>query len=95
MHLDTSQTDLVLFELQSVPVAQAGEASPLGYVRLTLLELERCIPWIPLDKRIVIDCSGGYSSQIMNRLNNLHTTRHLYLLKASKQGAQATGLVRV
>jgi hypothetical protein len=94
MHLDISEHDLVLFELQTLPVTQTSDLSPQGHLRLTLLELERCIAWIPIDKRVLIHCSGGYTAQVMNRLKNLHTTRHLYLLKAAKQGAQQIGLER-
>jgi hypothetical protein len=76
-------------------MAQTGDVSSLGYLRLTLSELERCIAWIPLDKRVLIHCSDGYTPQVMNRLKSLHTTRHLYLLRAAKRSAQSIGLVRV
>jgi len=94
MRLDLSEHHFILFDSQTVPVVREGELFSKDYLSLTLLELEQCIAWIPLDKKVLIYSLSGFTPRVLNRLKNLRTARHLYLLKATRHSRQSIGIVK-
>ncbi|HEY0308493.1 MAG TPA: hypothetical protein VGB94_10060 [Acidobacteriaceae bacterium] len=55
----------------------AGLRSPRG---MTLAELEECLPWIPMDEKILLFPVGGPDTLLIGRLEQLNTNRDLLIL---------------
>jgi hypothetical protein len=83
----------IVFELQdSQSSGEEVKNSPKMH-GISMNELEKCIPWVPLDNTIFIGCSGGFSPSAINHLKNLDTTRDLYLIDPCISQASSKELV--
>jgi hypothetical protein len=60
------------------PPRHLGKKSHPG---ITLQEFGRCLPWIPCDDRIFLIAEGGFSSNLLNQVKHLDTSRTLYLVR--------------
>ncbi len=85
-----SEPNHIVFHLQGIgPSDDRAKDSPktLG---LSLGELEKCIPWIPMDSAIFISSGEGFAPTMLNRIRSLETTRDLYLIDANASKARST-----
>jgi len=83
-HLDagySSDSDHILFRLeQSGSIAERASQAPV--IGMSIEELERCIPWLPQDKKIFICCPDGFEPSLLKRLSRIDTNRNLYLIQS-------------
>jgi hypothetical protein len=85
-----SEPHHLVFHLQGIgPSTDRTKNSPktLG---LSLSELEKCIPWIPMDSAIFISSGGGFAPTMLKRIKDLETSRDLYLIDANASKASST-----
>jgi protein-tyrosine phosphatase len=54
---------------------------------ISVEELERCIPWIPRDEKIVVCCAGGSGESTFTRLDRLRVDRDIYLVESASGAA--------
>ena len=50
---------------------------------ISVEELERCIPWIPRDEKIVVCCAGGSGESTLTRLGRMRVDRDIYLVESA------------
>jgi hypothetical protein len=68
--------------MQEIKIREAGirETGPWKDKGISIGELERCIPWIPRDEKIVVCCPEDTGNSLLQRLKEMHTNRVIYLV---------------
>lgn len=77
----------IVFHLQGIVRFEDISGSSRKDFGISLNELEKCIPWVPMDHAIFIDCAEGFTPTVLKRLKSLNTTRDLYLIDGSASKA--------
>jgi hypothetical protein len=85
-----SEPHHILFQLQAIG---SSNDRPKDAPGLSLSELEKCIPWIPMDSAIFLSSGEGFAPAMLNRIKSLETTRDLYLIDANSSEARSTAVV--
>jgi hypothetical protein len=47
---------------------------------MTIAELEECLPWIPMEEKILLFPVGGPDTLLITRLERLNTNREILIL---------------
>jgi hypothetical protein len=64
------------------------------HIGMSIEELEKCIPWIPQDKKVFICCPDGFEPSLLNRLSRIDTNRDLYLIQSMSSGTSSSDAIR-
>jgi hypothetical protein len=71
----------VYFHMQNVLEGPIHDDLMAHHKGITVAELAKCLPWIPLNSAIFLYSSAGFSSIILAALAALQTTRELFLVR--------------
>jgi hypothetical protein len=80
----------IVFHLQGIELPNDQAKDSPKTLGLSLSELEKCIPWVPMDSAIFISSGEGFAPTVLNRIKSLETTRDLYLIDANASKARST-----
>lgn len=70
----------VFLRIQAI-ANDVGESNPAtDHLGITVVEVAKCLPWIPANSIVVLACFGGWSPLLRLKLTNLHSDRELFLL---------------
>jgi hypothetical protein len=71
-----SEPHHVLFHLQ--PIDRPSDES----MGISVQELEKCLPWVPGETKVVIVSKAGFGPLLLDRLSSLPIKRDLFLAEA-------------
>lgn len=80
----------VLFHLQVNGATKRASRDAPKALGVSLVELERCLPWIPRGSKIFISSAEGFSPTVIDRIKRINTARDLYLID-SQHGSNVLG----
>jgi hypothetical protein len=72
-----------LFRVRDAQADVRQNTAPWKDKGISVEELERCIPWIPRDEKIVVCCAGGSGESTFTRLGRMRVDRDIYLVESA------------
>jgi hypothetical protein len=70
----------VLFHIAAEDLQRNAKTGLRGPRGMTIAELEECLPWIPMEEKILLFPVGGPDTLLITRLERLNTNREILIL---------------